>query len=79
MAVRDQDAELDRLYQLCFERIVSLMERDASTVRAGVFLIHAARNLERIGDHATNIAERIHFDARGCLPKEERRRAAALV
>jgi len=75
LTVRDQDAELDRLYQLCFERIVGIMERDGATVRGGVFLIHAARNMERIGDHATNIAERIHFDAMGCKPKEERRRA----
>jgi phosphate transport system protein len=79
LAVRDRDAELDRLYQLCFEQIVSVMERDGSTVRAGVFLIHAARNLERIGDHATNIAERIHFEALGCKPKDDRRRATELV
>jgi phosphate transport system protein len=75
LTVRDRDAELDRLYQLCFEQIVGIMERNGTTVRPGVFLIHAARNLERIGDHATNIAERIHFDAVGCKPKEDRRRA----
>ncbi len=79
LAVRDRDAELDRLYQLCFDRIVETMERDGATVRAGVFLIHAARNLERIGDHATNIAERIHFDVVGCKPKEDRKRAVELV
>ena len=79
LAVRDRDAELDRLYKLCFEQIVGVMERNRAAVRPGVFLIHAARNMERIGDHATNIAERIHFDARGCLPKDQRRRAAELV
>ncbi|MEI9983447.1 MAG: phosphate signaling complex protein PhoU [Aliidongia sp.] len=79
LTVRDRDAELDGLYHACFERVVRAMERDGSCVRAGVFLIHAARNLERIGDHATNIAERIHFDARGCKPKEERRRAEVPV
>jgi len=79
LTVRDRDAELDRLYQLCFEAVVGIMERDGTTVRPGVFLIHAARNLERIGDHATNIAERIHFDAVGCKPKEARRRAVEFV
>jgi phosphate transport system protein len=79
LAVRDRDAELDRLYQLAFEQVVGIMERDGAAVRSGMFLVHAARNLERIGDHATNIAERIHFDALGCKPKEERRRAAELV
>jgi phosphate transport system protein len=79
LAVRDRDAELDRLYQLCFEQVVSIMERDGATVRPGVFLIHAARNLERIGDHATNIAERIHFDVVGCKPKADRRRVVELV
>jgi phosphate transport system protein len=75
LAVRDQDAELDRLYDLNIERVVAAMEQDRHCVRAGVFLIHAARNLERIGDHATNIAERIHFETRGTKPKEARRRA----
>jgi len=75
LTVRDQDAELDRLHDLTVERIVTAMEQNRHCVRAGVFLIHAARNLERIGDHATNIAERIHFEARGTKPKEARRRA----
>jgi phosphate transport system protein len=75
LAVRDQDAELDRLYDANIEQLVAAMEQDRNCVRAGVFLIHAARNLERIGDHATNIAERIHFEARGTKPKEARRRA----
>lgn len=79
LAVRDRDAELDRLYRLCFDQVVGIMERDGTTVRPGVFLIHAARNLERIGDHATNIAERIHFDAVGCKPKEDRRRVVEFV
>jgi phosphate transport system protein len=79
LAVRDRDAELDQLYDSCYEHVVAAMEHDRACVRAGVFVLHAARNLERIGDHATNIAERIHFDARGSKPKEERRRAEAAV
>jgi len=79
LAVRDQDAELDGLHEAFRERVVAVMERDGRCARAGVFLIHAARNFERVGDHATNIAERIHFDARGSKPKEERRRAEAIA
>ena len=46
----------------------------AAQVRPGVFLLYAARNFERIGDQATNIAERVHFAVRGRLPEEERPR-----
>lgn len=77
LAVRDQDAELDRLYAGCCERVVSAMERDNGCIRAGVYALHAARCLERIGDHVTNIAERIHFEAQGTVPKEPRLRGDA--
>lgn len=77
LIVRDEDAELDRLYHVCCERAVSAMERDGGCVRAGVYALHVARCLERIGDHVTNIAERIHFEAQGTTPKDPRPRGEA--
>jgi phosphate transport system protein len=40
-------------------------------------LLFIAKNIERIGDHATNIAEYVHFIASGELPTQEREKADA--
>jgi len=79
LAVRARDVTLDRLYVGYSEKLLRAMEADPAMVRPGTFLLYAARNYERIGDQATNIAERIHFALRGQLPAEERRRQTAAV
>lgn len=77
LAVRERDVVLDRLYVGFYEKMIAAMEADTRMVRPGTFLLYAARNYERIGDQATNIAERVHFAVRGRLPQEERPRATA--
>jgi phosphate transport system protein len=79
LAVRARDVTLDRLYVSYSEKLLRAMEADPAMVRPGTFLLYAARNYERIGDQATNIAERVHFALRGQLPAEERRRQTAAV
>jgi len=74
LALCARDVVLDRLYAGYHETMVAAMEASPAQVRPGVFLLYAARNLERIGDQATNIAERVHFAVRGKLPEEERPR-----
>jgi phosphate transport system protein len=76
LALCARDVELDRLYKGYYEQTITAMEADLKMVRPGAFLLYAARNFERIGDQATNIAERVHFAVRGRLPQEERPRAA---
>jgi phosphate transport system protein len=71
-----RDVELDRLYTAYVERVMTAMEAGRTAVRCGVFQLYSARNFERIGDQATNIAERVHFVVRGALPAEERPRIA---
>ena len=60
-AVLDRDDELDTLKTVVFREILSLMLHDPGTVEPGLDLILISRHLERIGDHATNIAEDVIF------------------
>lgn len=56
-----RDDEEDRLKSQTFNELVTLMQRDASAIQRGMDIILIARNLERIADHATNIAEDVIF------------------
>ncbi len=59
------DDEVDHLRDAVYGELVDYMQRDPTVVRAAVDLIFVARNLERIGDHATNIAEDVVFFVKG--------------
>jgi len=56
-----RDDEEDRLKSQTFNELVTLMQRDASAIQRGMDIILVARNLERIADHATNVAEDVIF------------------
>jgi len=51
------DDEVDKLRDAVYAELLATMQKDPGVVPAAVDLIFVARNLERIGDHATNIAE----------------------
>lgn len=55
------DDEVDKLRDAVYAELLEIMQRDPSVVPAAVDLIFVARNLERIGDHATNVAEDVVF------------------
>jgi phosphate transport system protein len=55
------DDEVDKLRDEVYVQLLAMMQRDPSVVPAAMELIFATRNLERIGDHATNIAEDVIF------------------
>jgi phosphate transport system protein len=59
------DDEVDRLRDAVYAELLRTMQRDPSVVSAAIDLIFVARNLERIGDHATNIAEDVVFLIKG--------------
>lgn len=60
-----QDDAIDNFKHSIFHELVALMKSDPETVERAMDLILIARNLERIGDHATNIAEDVIFVASG--------------
>jgi len=60
-AVLDRDDELDTLKTLVFRELLDHMLHDATTIEPSLDLILVSRHLERIGDHATNVAEDVIF------------------
>jgi phosphate transport system protein len=60
-SVLHRDSEVDRLNKVSFDYLVQKMETDSSFVRAGAHLLIMAKHIERLADHATNIAEDVIF------------------
>ena len=60
-----RDGEVDEHYESLFRELLALMTSRPNQVAAGAHLLFVAKNLERIGDHATNIAEILHFQMTG--------------
>lgn len=59
--VRDSDAEVDTLYTGLFRELLTYMMEDPRNITTCTHLLFCAKNIERIGDHTTNIAETIHY------------------
>jgi phosphate transport system protein len=63
---RDDD-QVDELYESLFAELVDYMKRDPSLVEQATYLLFVAYFLERIADHATNMAERVYYMETGRL------------
>jgi len=64
-AVLEEEQKVDAFRNQIFETLMEWMKQDAATIERAMSLILIARNLERIGDHATNIAEEIIYWIQG--------------
>ncbi len=64
-AVWGGDDVLDELYNSIFREIMMEMMTDSSKTSAYTHLVFIAKNFERIGDHATNLAEALHYQLTG--------------
>jgi phosphate transport system protein len=60
-----RDAEIDQQYDSLFRELLTYMMADARTISRCTHLLFVAKNLERIGDHATNLAEVVHYEVTG--------------
>jgi phosphate transport system protein len=65
IAVWRRDDEVDNMFTSLFRELLTYMMEDARNISPCIDLIFVAKNLERIGDHATNIAEKIHYIIHG--------------
>lgn len=65
------DEKVDAFYDSVFRNLVSYMVENPATISTAAQLLFVARNLERIGDHATNVAEMVHFAATGHYPADD--------
>ena len=63
--VCERDNALDDFYDSIFRTLVTFMVENPRTVSQVAHLLFVAKNLERIGDHATNVAEMVYFAATG--------------
>ncbi|MGF7173053.1 phosphate signaling complex protein PhoU [Azospirillum doebereinerae] len=73
-AVRDRDGEVDAAYTSLFREFLTYMMETPAQITGCTHLLFAAKSIERIGDHATNVAENISYLVEGRLPAEERRK-----
>ena len=64
-SVLSADDEVNHLRDAVYTEMVATMQRDPGVIPAAIDLIFVARNLERIGDHTTNIAEDVVFLIKG--------------
>jgi phosphate transport system protein len=60
-----RDAEIDQQYDSLFRELLTYMMADPRMIARCAHLLFVAKNLERIGDHATNIAELVHYQVTG--------------
>ncbi|MGC9269032.1 phosphate signaling complex protein PhoU [Acidiphilium sp.] len=65
MAVWRADQMIDDLYTTIFRELITYMMEDPRNITACTHLLFIAKNLERIGDHATNVAELTYYAATG--------------
>ena len=69
--VHARDEEIDALYNSLFRQLLTYMMEDPRSISMCAHLLFCAKNIERIGDHATNIAENIYYMISGThLPAE---------
>lgn len=74
VGVWERDDDVDEHYNALFRELVQAMADDSQMIGPGAHLLFVAKNLERIGDHATNIAEVIHYLVTGREIASERPR-----
>lgn len=72
--IRERDAEVDAIYNNVFRTLLTHMMENPSKITPGMHLHFVAKNLERIGDHATGIAEQTIYLVSGQLPDDDRPR-----
>ncbi len=70
--VRKRDLEVDQMYNALFREVLTYMMEDPRSITACMHLHFIAKNIERMGDHATGIAEQVIYLATGDLPEDTR-------
>src|SRR6476646_11437561 len=65
LAVWRNDEKIDAMYNSLFRELLTYMMEDPRNIGISTHLLFGAKNIERVGDHTTNIAETVHFLVRG--------------
>ncbi|WP_128254094.1 phosphate signaling complex protein PhoU [Falsirhodobacter deserti] len=72
--VRQRDAEVDQMYNALFREFLTHMMEDPRNITACMHLHFIAKNIERVGDHATTVAEQVIYLVTGSMPEEVRQK-----
>lgn len=72
LAVWRDDAQIDAMYNSLFRELLTYMMEDPRSIGLSTHLLFGAKNIERVGDHTTNIAETVHYLVRGANITDDR-------
>ena len=72
LAVWRDDENIDAMYNSLFRELLTYMMEDPRNIGLSTHLLFGAKNIERVGDHTTNIAETVHFLVRGVNITDDR-------
>jgi len=75
--VRQRDHDVDQMYNALFREFLTFMMEDPRNITACMHLHFIAKNIERMGDHVTSIAEQVIYLVTGEMPEEARLKATA--
>ncbi|MEZ5900421.1 MAG: phosphate signaling complex protein PhoU [Hyphomicrobiaceae bacterium] len=75
VAVWNRDAEIDNMLNALFREYLTYMMEDPRNIGITTHLLFGAKNIERVGDHATNIAETVYYVVHGSDMGEQRPKA----
>jgi len=73
--VRKRDHDVDQMYNALFRELLTHMMEDPRNITAAMHLHFIAKNIERVGDHATGIAEQVIYLVSGAMPEDDRPKA----
>jgi phosphate transport system protein len=73
--VWEQDVAIDQIHNALFQNLLDLIGSSGDGAAIVSHLLFTAKNIERVGDHVTNIAEQIYFVNHGKFPEDDRPKA----
>ncbi len=76
--VRQRDHEVDQMYNALFRQVLTYMMEDPRKITPCMHLHFIAKNIERMGDHVTNIAEQVIYLVTGEIPDDNRPKATEI-
>lgn len=76
--VRQRDLDVDQMYNAVFRELLTHMMEDPRAISAAMHLHFIAKNIERMGDHVTAIAEQVIYFVTGAMPEDDRPKARSL-
>lgn len=79
LKVWQDDKDIDALYVSLFRELLTYSMEDPGSISTCMHLLFCAKNIERIGDHTTNIAEAVHYMVEGCAIAGERPKGDAFA